>query len=157
MSEVSNIKIQADYQQGIGNSVIDKLEKAYSEKDKQKLKEACEEFESIMLSTIFKQMQKSIPKGGLFKEGIADDIFNDMFVDEVSKNASKQGGIGLSKLLYDSMIKRLENEYKFKRNRKAGVIMPAYFFGFIVENKINSCKIYLKTHKNKIFLNHNFL
>ncbi|ADQ45127.1 Flagellar protein FlgJ-like protein [Caldicellulosiruptor kronotskyensis 2002] len=115
MSEVSNIKIQADYQQGIGNSVIDKLEKAYSEKDKQKLKEACEEFESIMLSTIFKQMQKSIPKGGLFKEGIADDIFNDMFVDEVSKNASKQGGIGLSKLLYDSMIKRLENEYKFKK------------------------------------------
>lgn len=38
MSEVSNIKIQADYQRGIGNSVIDKLEKAYSEKDKQKLK-----------------------------------------------------------------------------------------------------------------------
>ncbi|BCS80231.1 hypothetical protein [Anaerocellum diazotrophicum] len=30
------------------------------------------------------------------------------------KNASKQGGIGLSKLLYDSMIKRIENAYKFK-------------------------------------------
>lgn len=27
---------------------------------------------------------------------------------------TKQGGIGLSKLLYDSMIKRIENEYKFK-------------------------------------------
>ncbi|WAM36439.1 rod-binding protein [Caldicellulosiruptor acetigenus] len=114
MSDISGIKIQAGYQEGIDNSIIDKLEKAYSEKDKQKLKEACEEFEAIMLSTIFKQMQKSIPKGGLFKEGIADDIFNDMFVDEVSKSASKQGGIGLSKLLYDSMIKRIENAYKFK-------------------------------------------
>ena len=37
-----------------------------------------------------------------------------MFVDEVSKKASKQGGIGLSKLLYDSMIKKIENAYKFK-------------------------------------------
>ncbi|WAM31887.1 rod-binding protein [Caldicellulosiruptor naganoensis] len=114
MNGIPSINIQAGYQQGIDNSVINKLEKAYSEKDKQKLKEACEEFEAVMLSAIFKQMQKSIPKGGLFQESIADDIFNDMFVDEVSKKASKQGGIGLSKLLYDSMIKKIENEYKFK-------------------------------------------
>lgn len=68
MNGLPNINIQAGYQQGIDNSVIDKLEKAYSEKDKQKLKEACEEFEAVMLSAIFKQMQKSIPKGGLFKK-----------------------------------------------------------------------------------------
>lgn len=112
--DIPGIDLKAGYQSTANSSIIDKLEKAYSEKDKQKLKEACEEFESIMLSAIFKQMKKSIPKSGLFRETIADEIFGDMFVDEVSKSASKQGGIGLSKLLYDSMLKRIENEYRLK-------------------------------------------
>ncbi|WAM34083.1 rod-binding protein [Caldicellulosiruptor morganii] len=96
------------------NSLIDKLEKAYSEKDKQRLKEACDDFEAILLSSIFKEMKKSIPESGLFEKSIADDIFNDMFVDEVSKKASSQGGVGLSKLLYDSILRRIENAYRFK-------------------------------------------
>lgn len=114
MSDVTGIKAQMGYQEKVQNAIIDKLEKAYSEEDKKKLKEACEEFESIMLSAIFKQMRRSVPQGGLLKESIADKIFSEMFIDEVSKNASRQGGIGLSKLLYDSMIKKIENAYKFK-------------------------------------------
>lgn len=114
MSDVAGIKAQIGCQEKVQSSVIDKLEKAYSEKDKKRLKEACEEFESIMLSAIFKQMRRSVPKADLLKESIADEIFGEMFIDEVSKNASRQGGIGLSKLLYDSMIKKIENAYRFK-------------------------------------------
>ncbi|MEZ0537262.1 rod-binding protein [Caldicellulosiruptoraceae bacterium PP1] len=90
------------------------LEKAYNEKDKEKLKDLCNQFESLLLSQVFKEMRQSIPKSDLIKTGIADDIFNEMFIDEVSQKSSEQGGIGLSKMLYDAMVRRLDNQYKIK-------------------------------------------
>lgn len=111
MDDISGI---SSLNQSVSNSdsLINKLEKAYSEKDKQKLKEACNEFEALMLSSVFKEMKKTIPEDGLIQRTIADDIFDEMLIDEVSKNAAKQGNVGISKMLYDSLLKRIENAYK---------------------------------------------
>jgi len=96
------------------NNLDKMLEKAYSEKDKEKLKDLCNQFESLMLSQIFKKMKNSGFKSDLIPKGLADDIFNDMFIDEISKTASQNGGIGLGKMLYDSMLRQIENKYKIK-------------------------------------------
>lgn len=101
---------------GSGDSLINKLEKAYSEKDKKKLKEACDEFESMMLSMVFKEMKKSIPDDGLIQKTTADEIFDEMYIDEVSKKAASQGSVGISKLLYNSLLKRMENAYKMNED-----------------------------------------
>lgn len=46
----------------------DMLKKAYTDGDKEQLKEVCKEFEGIMLNMMFKQMKKTVPEGGLLRK-----------------------------------------------------------------------------------------
>jgi hypothetical protein len=62
----------------------DVLQKAYDEGDKEKLKEVCTQFESIMLSMMYKGMKATVPESSLVEESRAQEIFDDMLDEEVS-------------------------------------------------------------------------
>lgn len=86
------------------------LKKAYDEGDKEKLKEACREFESIMLKTLYKQMKATIPKGGLFEESNAREIFEDMLDDELMKQCSIRG-VGIADMMYKQLSAQMDRTF----------------------------------------------
>ena len=71
-----------------------------------KLRKACEEFESVMLGIVFKQMSASA-KGGMLDQGQATKTWKDMLEDERAKNMAAAGGIGLADALYRDLVDRV--------------------------------------------------
>lgn len=69
-----------------------------------KLREACEGFEAMFLSMMYKQMRATVPESDLFgKKSNAIKIFEDMRDTELMNQAAKSGSIGLA----DMMMKQL--------------------------------------------------
>jgi len=64
------------------------------------LKEAVSEFVSILLSKIFKDMDKSIPRSELTEESYGQSWFREMILDEYAKTASKQALRSLGETVY---------------------------------------------------------
>ncbi|MGD0565893.1 MAG: rod-binding protein [Candidatus Goldiibacteriota bacterium] len=67
------------------------------------IKKVSQEFESIFLGYMLKQMRKTVPDDQLTGNSSAKDIFYDMHDDEVSKNLSKAGGIGIAAMVYKQL------------------------------------------------------
>ena len=68
---------------------------------KSKLYEQCEEFESIFLKMMIKEMRNSVDKSNsMFSGGWAEDIYTDMLDDEYSKSMAKNAGFDLADQLY---------------------------------------------------------
>jgi Rod binding domain-containing protein len=73
---------------------------------KSKLYEQCQEFESIFVKMMLKEMQNSVDKSdSLISGGWAEDIYQDMLNDEYSKSMAKTAGFGLSDQLYRQLAK----------------------------------------------------
>lgn len=72
--------------------------------DFDKLKEACQEFESYFLSEMIKNMRKTVPDGGLIKKSNGEKIYQEMLDSEYASNISKEKGVGLSELMFRQLI-----------------------------------------------------
>lgn len=83
-----------------------KLEAAVSSSDDKELKKACQEFESIMLSMMYKSMKSTIIKSDLIKKDPGTDIFESMQDDDLMEQASKTGSFGLAESLYKQLSKK---------------------------------------------------
>lgn len=81
-------------------------EEARSKKLKD-LEMACRDFESIFLSMMLREMRRALHSDGLIPKGFAEEIFTDMFDDEISKRISEAEGIGLWKTLYENLRKSI--------------------------------------------------
>lgn len=88
----------------------DVLQKAYDDGDKEKLKEVCSQFESIMLSMMYKGMKATVPESSFLEESNAREIFDDMLDEELMKRASNRG-IGLADMLYKQLSKQMDRTY----------------------------------------------
>lgn len=84
-----------------------KLEAAAKNEDDKELKKACQEFESIMLDMMYKQMKSTVMKSDLVQEEPGRDIFESMLDEKLVEKASEGGGIGLA----DSLYKQLSKQY----------------------------------------------
>ena len=74
-------------------------------KDKQVMK-ACQDFESIFITHLFKTMRNAYEDdSGLFGKSMGGDFFRDVFEGEVARKVSATGGIGLADMLYKSMTR----------------------------------------------------
>lgn len=66
-----------------------------------KLREACEGFEAMFLSMMYKQMRATVPETDLFgKKSNAIEIFEDLRDTELMNAAAKSGGIGIADMMY---------------------------------------------------------
>ena len=69
-----------------------------------KLREACEGFEAMFLSMMYKQMRATVPENDLFgKKSNAIEIFEDMRDTELMNVAAKSGGIGIADMMYQQL------------------------------------------------------
>jgi flagellar protein FlgJ len=72
--------------------------------DDKKIKEVAQEFESLFIEMMFKEMNKTLSKESLSgQDSPGKEIFGDMLYTEYSKEASKGGGFGLAKMIEDSL------------------------------------------------------
>jgi Rod binding domain-containing protein len=86
--------------QGTGARVAD----ASHVDKKSKLYAQCQEFESIFVKMMLKEMRNSVDKtDALLSGGWAEDIYQDMLDDEYSKSMAKNAGFGLADQLYKQL------------------------------------------------------
>ncbi|MGL4367423.1 MAG: rod-binding protein [Brevinemataceae bacterium] len=72
--------------------------------DDNNLKEVAQEFESLFIEMMFKEMNKTIKKSQFSGAGSPGyDIFNDMLQTEYAKETSKTGGFGLASMITESL------------------------------------------------------
>lgn len=72
------------------------------EQQVEKLKKACEDFESFFYKMIFKSSNTD-GKNSLIKMSNADNIFRDMYQDKLSTIAAKKNEGGIKKILFNSL------------------------------------------------------
>jgi flagellar protein FlgJ len=100
ISSITNLGISTD------PSILDKQVKlAENNKDDEALKKVCREFEAILLSKMFKEMKKTVPDGGLIEKSLATEIFEEMYIDELSNEITEKSSLGLAEMLYEQFKK----------------------------------------------------
>jgi len=77
------------------------------ESEKRKLMDACHDMEAIFISKMLKEMRKNVDRSEWLHGGFAEEIFEDMLYDEYSKQMSKNSNMGIAKMLYEEMSKKL--------------------------------------------------
>jgi flagellar protein FlgJ len=88
------------------DSFAKKLEAAVNGNDDKELKKACQEFESIMLSMMYKSMKATITKSDLIEKDAGTEIFESMQDDNLMEQASRTGSLGLAESLYKQLSKK---------------------------------------------------
>ena len=75
-----------------------------AEREAKNLHEACEGFEAMFLSMMYKQMRATVPETELFgKKSNAIKIFEDMRDTELMNSVAKSGGIGIADMMYKQL------------------------------------------------------
>ncbi|MGM0502655.1 MAG: rod-binding protein [Bacillota bacterium] len=103
----SNLKLQQfqarQAQKQQRDSKVEQLKKNNKEPEKDKLKQLTQEFESIFISMMYKQMDKAGFKSDLIKPGLSEDVFKDMYYDEIAKKAALKEDIGIAESMYQQL------------------------------------------------------
>lgn len=103
---IRNVYDRAEAEKGKDfGKILDKMQK---EKDRKKLKEACQELEAMFVSMVFERMRATVRKEGFIKESFGEKMFQSMLDKELAKKASSGEGLGISKMLYDQLVKNLD-------------------------------------------------
>jgi len=92
------------------NAVSDALivsKKNVMNKQQKKLWDTCVEAESLFVNKMLKEMRKSVDKGEWLHGGFAEEIFEDMLYDEYSLQISKNSNLGMAKMLYNELSRRM--------------------------------------------------
>ena len=90
--------------------LFDLKEKAFNADTakEEKLKNACKDFEAIILKQMLTTMRKSIPKDGLFETGYAQEMYQSMQDEEMAKEMAHGKGMGIA----DAMYKQISGKIK---------------------------------------------
>ncbi len=72
--------------------------------DEEKLLDACRNFEAIFVRQMLKEMRKTVPKDGFIPESMESNVFTSMFDEEVSKQISLRGRMGLAEMMFQQLL-----------------------------------------------------
>lgn len=100
-------------QENINASVNKTADKKVSAEQEARLMKSAKELEGLFLSHVLKVMRKTIPK----ESGQSSNMVDMMFSGVMGKGLAEQGGIGMSKFLYDALA---ENDIQAIEKLKTG-------------------------------------
>jgi len=83
-----------------------RLAGAGADKAKQ-LRKACENFEAVFISKLWKEMKSTVPKEG-YLHSKQEDMYMSMFDREFAEKMSQAGGIGLADMIYEQLSEKLK-------------------------------------------------
>ena len=86
------------------------------------------DFESIFLHKLLSSMRKTVPKSGLL-DSFATDMYRSMMDEEISKEMSKNKGMGLGEMIYNDLsnINRVSGGQAIQSTYTASKIQPSGF------------------------------
>lgn len=79
-------------------------------KEKQ-LKTACQNFEAVFISKLWKEMKSTVPKEG-YLHSKQEEQYMGMFDREFAENMARAGGIGLADMIYEQLSEKLKETSK---------------------------------------------
>lgn len=86
-------------------------------KEAEKLKESCQQFESVFIAEIWKKMSSTARKiNGKEDMDRPFGQMEDLALEMSSEQLSKSGGIGLWKMLYEDMLPQLQAQMEQKKS-----------------------------------------
>lgn len=105
--------IQEQDDQAFANKLKEVQDKASSiksssvrspEEDK-KLREVCQEMESVFLNLMLTKMRETVPERTLFKKSNGEKIMQSMLDVELTRQMSQGGQFGLANMLYENLTR----------------------------------------------------
>lgn len=79
-------------------NILKQRERGGTVESNSEIDEACSELESLFIFQLLKEMRASIPKSDLVSGGRAEEIYTSMLDNQIAKELSSHGGIGLAAL-----------------------------------------------------------
>lgn len=95
--------VSATLHQGTGNKAEALAGSLRRASNPDELRKAARDFESLFLTQVVKAMRKTVPEGGLFKRGLADNIYQEMLDEEYGKGLAQSQGMGLADVIVDQL------------------------------------------------------
>ena len=68
--------------------------------DDRKLREACKDFEAILVKQMLDSMRRTIHRGSLVEKNQGEDIFEDMLYQEYAEKMADTESLGVSQMMY---------------------------------------------------------
>lgn len=116
----ASLKTQIESNQN--EALKNKLQAAKNSKDDQELRDVSKQFEAVFINMLLKNMRSTIPEDqGYIEKSNATKTYESMLDEEMAEQMSKAGGIGLSDMIYKSLVKRAEIENSLENGQVAGV------------------------------------
>ena len=79
------------------------------QKSGERLKQACADFESILLDSMFQSMRKTLSGADIYGKSLGRDLYESLYYTQISKDlASRGNGIGLAAMLYQQLSQQIE-------------------------------------------------
>ena len=105
------IKAQRNIDAAADNKFENVLIAALNEKDEKKIKEACVQFEELMIGMLYKQMKATIIRADEKEKNPARETYEQWHDEALVKEMAKNGSFGLADMMYKQLTKRMKNEY----------------------------------------------
>ncbi len=80
------------------------------ERVNEKLMKISKQFESLFVNQLVGEMRKTVTHGGLVPESQGEKIYQSMLDYEYSQKIADTGQLGLSRLIYDSLLRKTRGE-----------------------------------------------
>ena len=84
--------------------------KVNNDKELQRLKKVCADFEAVMLSKLMKSMRQTVGESSLFGEGFGAETYQSMFDTKMAEEIAHGSGFGIGELLYKELSQRFSGE-----------------------------------------------
>ncbi len=77
-----------------------------------KLRESCREFEAIYVQEMFKAMRKTVPESGLFeKKDMENNFYKEMLDMEMARTTAAGKGMGIGEAMYNQLKEQVSAQY----------------------------------------------
>ena len=94
------------------DSFESKLRSAMTEKNDAELKDACVQFEEVILGIIYKQMKATVHRSDLLGEDPGRETYEQWHDDMLVKEMAKNGSFGVANMMYKQLSKTMVNAYE---------------------------------------------
>lgn len=93
-------KYMADQKEVSPSGILNKEQLSRKVQEDKRLKDACTQWESLLIKMMYTSMKKTVDKSGLIDGGQAEKIFDDMLTDKYAENFANTKSLGLAEILY---------------------------------------------------------
>lgn len=92
--------------------------------EKQALRKACQEFESLFTEQLLAVMRKSVPKCDLLGDRKEEDLYMSLFDQELAVQLSQERGVGLADMLFEQLKAGLHEDSEEKGSSQPQTKQP---------------------------------